>query len=152
MTRLCNREEEAAAAAISRRIDPSLSDHLERCESCRAATRMTSLFRADESWAYEVPAPGCLPDIVWVRTLYVWRRQQLRKQRLGLVLGAAAGILAGYLTSVLIAPSHMALSFTHIGSLLTHGLTLLWPTVLVLLMSSFVILGGPADRLVPGNR
>lgn len=152
MTTLCNCEEEIVVAAINGHLDTPLISHLESCESCRAAVAMTSLLRADEPCSDNTTAKVFMPDIIWTRAVYLMRQRQKRIRKLGLAVGAAFGILAGYLTGVVAMPANSAISLSQAASMLSHSLPALCPAALIILAVVFVFFANPVTGSVARYR
>jgi hypothetical protein len=150
-TMLCHREEEVVAAVIRGNCDGSLSAHLASCESCRAAANMILLLRRDRACEPEDASDICSRNSIWTRAVLKTRERRKRIQRLGLAMGIILGILAGYLTSMVVLPANTKVSFERTGFLLSHSQVLVWPMVVVLAAVLLVLYADHAQNPMSGN-
>jgi hypothetical protein len=132
----CCREEEVVAAVIRGNLDGRLSGHVASCESCRTAADVAALLQRDRvSKEIEVRSS----NIIWARATLLVRARRRRAQRLGLIVGAVSGALAGYLTSLLLLPSETKLSLDRTAALLSHSPVLLLPAVVIVAAVALIV-------------
>ncbi|UCD64315.1 MAG: hypothetical protein JSW34_02425 [Candidatus Zixiibacteriota bacterium] len=150
-TSICEREEEIVAAVISGQMDRSVSEHIETCESCRAAAGMTRMFQVEKESAGDGVVDVRLADIIWSRAALARREKRKRTRRLGLPAGIVSGVAVAILTALVIRPSDAALSAKGVESLLSLSVPLLAPTVLILLAVSLVSFANRANGSMSGS-
>jgi hypothetical protein len=128
----CPREEEVVAAVISGTLEGLLAGHVASCESCRAAAKITSLLQCDQAYKVKDSLDIRSRNMIWTKATMKMRARQRLKQRLGSGIGIVLGVFASWLTSLVVLPSGMKISFEQAAVLLSHSLILLFPTIVVL--------------------
>lgn len=131
---LCQREEEVVAAVISGQMDTSILEHLNGCDSCRAAADLTRLFQDEKADVLEEIIDTREADLIWMKAAYAVHRKQRRTRRLGQAVGVISGILVAALTGLVISPD-VSLSFDQIRSLSSLSLLPLVPIVLMFVLA-----------------
>jgi hypothetical protein len=128
----CPREEEVVAAVIGGNLDGLLAGHVASCESCRAAAKITSLLLSDREYKVQDTLDVRSRNMIWAKATMKMRARQRLIQRLGSAIGIVLGVFASWLTSLVVSPFGMKVSYEQAAVLLSHSLILLLPTIVVL--------------------
>ncbi len=111
MKLVCPSEAAIVAAAKSGTFDPEQTKHLASCADCRSAVTLVRLVLSQKARTTEQPHSIPAAGAIWMKAAYLKRTKKNRLKRTALCLGLALGMVAAFLTAILLLPDRTALAW-----------------------------------------